>query len=62
MSAAGTGRPHRHKARIPPGQQALAAADALRHHPTGADAAAGAGVVIDMAAYERAAHGRNTLT
>lgn len=60
MTTAGTARPHRHKARIPPGQQALAAADALRHDPAGPHT--GDDVVVDLARYARAAHGRNTLT
>jgi transposase len=65
MSAvAGSGRPHRRKERIPPGSAALAAAEALRHNgisdqPIMADASR---TVIDLAAYERAAAGRNTLT
>jgi transposase len=66
MATASSARPHRRKERIPPGAQALAAANALRHNgssPTGSDAtvtAAGTDV-IDLATYERAAHGRNTL-
>ena len=57
MATATTGRPHRRKERIPPGDAARAAADALRgaEQPT-------LSPVIDLAAYERAAHGRNTLT
>ena len=50
--------PHRRKQRIPPGPAARAAAATLRgdqHHTTAA------APVIDLAAYERAAHGRNTL-
>jgi transposase len=59
------GRPHRRKERIPPGPVALAAAaalrpDALPSSTSGTDIAAT--TVIDLAAYERAAHGRNTLT
>jgi transposase len=55
-AAAAAGRPHRRKERIPPGLHARAAADTLRgdqppHSP-----------VIDLAAYEQAAKGRNTLT
>lgn len=59
-----TSRPHRKKERIPPGPAALAAAEQLRaltqhtavarnDHPD---------VVIDLAKYDRAANGRNTLT
>ncbi len=60
MAAAAAARgPHRRKERIPPGPAARAAADTLRgvagQHPDSAP-------VIDLAAYERAAHGRNTLT
>lgn len=82
MTAASTGRPHRRKERIPPGPQALAAADTLRRNGihvetpevsdrpgprSGPESAAAADItqtstVIDLATYERAAHGRNTLT
>jgi hypothetical protein len=58
LKAAASARgPHRRKERIPPGDAARAAADALRgaEQPT-------LSPVIDLAAYERAAHGRNTLT
>jgi hypothetical protein len=66
MAAASSARPHRRKERIPPGTAALAAANALRHNgssPTGTDTTAtGARTdVIDLATYERAAQGRNTL-
>ena len=56
-AAAAARGPHRRKERIPPGDAARAAADALRgaEQPT-------LSPVIDLAAYERAAHGRNTLT
>ena len=64
------GRPHRRKERIPPGPVALAAAAALRpaaskpaalpSSTSGTDTVVS--TVIDLAAYERAAHGRNTLT
>jgi transposase len=57
MTAASTGRPHRRKERIPPGPQAKAAADALRGDPTRTPS-----TVIDLAAYEAAAHRRNTLS
>lgn len=60
MTGAGDGRPHRHKTRIPPGQAALAAADALRDGPTTTNA--DHAVVIDLDRYARAADGRNTLT
>jgi hypothetical protein len=68
MSAASTARPHRRKERIPPGSEALAAANALRSNRSSASSnadsasAAAGGDLIDLAAYERAAHGRNTLT
>jgi hypothetical protein len=55
-AAAAARRPHRRKERIPPGPQARTAAEVLRgpeQPPL---------PVIDLAAYERAAHGRNTLT
>jgi hypothetical protein len=55
-AAATTRRPHRRKERIPHGPTACAAADVRR----------GVGhalsPVIDLATYERAARGRNTLT
>jgi transposase len=57
MAAAATGRPHRRKERIPPGPAALAAADALLGTETTPQA-----TVVDLAAYEAAAHGRNTLS
>lgn len=74
-AAAAGGRPHRRKDRIPPGPAARAAAAALRHrHDLGGDAGEVVGetgttrtepstdaTVVDLAAYERAAHGRNTL-
>ena len=64
-AASNTGRPHRRKERIPPGPVALAAAaalrpDALSTSTSGTDTVAS--TVTDLAAYERAAHGRNTLT
>ena len=57
-----TSRPHRRKERIPPGPAALAAAEQLRalQHPT--SDAVNDDVVIDLAKYDRAAIGRNTLT
>ena len=54
MAAGASGRPHRRKERIPPGEAAKAAAAALSG--TGADA-----VVIDLSRYAAAAAGRNTL-
>ena len=67
MAAATSAVPHRSKVRIPPGPDAVAAADALRQKTssTSTDAAAavdGAAVVIDLARYAAAAAGRNTLT
>jgi len=70
-AAAGAGRPHRRKERIPPGAEAVAAANLLRGNgkPTSAtvcpaadNPVADAATVVDLAAYERAARGRNTLT
>ena len=75
-AAAGGGRAHRRKERIPPGPDARAAADTLRRRhgtpattpassetstTTTASTAASGATVTDLAAYERAAHGRNTL-
>jgi hypothetical protein len=57
MAAATSAAPHRRKQRIPPGAAAQAAAAALTGTTGGA-----AGTVTDLAAYARAAHGRNTLT
>ncbi|WKK11556.1 helix-turn-helix domain-containing protein [Rhodococcus ruber] len=62
--AAAGGRPHRRKERIPPGADALAAAEALRtdttdHHSPSTTPQS---TVTDLAAYERAARGRNTLS
>ncbi len=70
MAAASFARPHRRKERIPPGPQALAAANALRHNEIHDDADCGVdattapsgSTVVDLSTYERAAHGRNTLT
>jgi transposase len=56
MNAATSAAPHRRKQRIPPGPTALAAAVALTGTTGGAD-----GTVTDLAAYARAAQGRNTL-
>jgi hypothetical protein len=67
MAAASTGRPHRRKERIPPGPDALAAAHALRDNESGPTSTTGVAApasppdVIDLATYERAATGRNTL-
>lgn len=69
MAGANTGRPHRRKERIPPGQAARDAADILRRGTAGGnhgsvecDSSATDSTVIDLAAYERAANGRNTLS
>jgi transposase len=63
LAAFSTAAPHRRKQRIPPGPAARAAADHLRPSTTTADASAARGdqVLIDLAAYDRAARGRNTL-
>jgi transposase len=63
LAAFDTRLPHRRKQRIPPGPAAQAAAGHLRQSATTADASAARGdqVVIDLAAYDRAARGRNTL-
>lgn len=58
MAAATSAAPHRRKQRIPPGPAAQAAAAAL----TGTSGSAAAATVTDLAAYARAAQGRNTLT
>jgi hypothetical protein len=61
MNAAGGGVPHRRKQRIPPGETARAAASVI----TGAASCqqnCADGTVVDLSAYARAAHGRNTLT
>lgn len=60
MAAATSAAPHRRKQRIPPGAAAIAAAAALTR--TDSNTAAVAGTVTDLAAYARAAQGRNTLT
>lgn len=57
-----TSRPHRRKERIPPGPAALAAAEQLRARQQPTPSAVGDDVVIDLAKYDRAATGRNTLT
>ncbi len=58
-----TSRPHRRKERIPPGPAARAAADALRaRQQPDPVSAVNDDVVIDLAKYDRAANGRNTLT
>ncbi|MCZ4564280.1 IS21 family transposase, partial [Rhodococcus sp. IEGM 1401] len=76
MAGANTGRPHRRKERIPPGPDALAAAEKLRtsaestlssrdgRRESGSHAAESTdtgAVIYDLSIYERAAHGRNTL-
>ncbi|MFQ1004418.1 IS21/IS408/IS1162 family transposase [Modestobacter sp. SSW1-42] len=60
LAAFTTAAPHRRKQRIPPGPAAQAAADHLREKTT-ATAPDPGRVVIDLAAYDRAARGRNTL-
>src|SRR4051794_3472891 len=57
LAAFSTAAPHRRKQRIPPGPAAQAAAEHLRQ-PTATEPGR---VVIDLAAYDRAARGRNTL-
>ncbi|MGY1618857.1 Mu transposase domain-containing protein [Geodermatophilus sp. SYSU D00691] len=63
LAAFSTAPPYRRKQRIPPGPAARAAAAALRQTTptTAAPAAQDGQVVIDLAAYDRAARGRNTL-
>ncbi len=56
-----TSRPHRKKERIPPGPAARAAAEVLRTNQQ-PDDVMNTDVVIDLAKYDRAATGRNTLT
>jgi hypothetical protein len=65
MAAASSAKPHRRKERIPPGEAARAAANTLRNNtipdpPT--DTRHTDSSVIDLSSYERAAHGRNTLS
>ena len=60
LAAFDTRAPHRRKQRIPPGPAARAAADHLRETTVMTPADPGR-VVIDLAAYDRAARGRNTL-
>ena len=65
IAAATTDPPHRSKVRIPPGPDAVAAAQALRSSSTGSSTdttAADGAVVVDLARYAAAAAGRNTLT
>jgi hypothetical protein len=67
LAAFSTAAPHRRKQRIPPSPAAQAAAEQLHentltaHSTSGASAADPGRVVIDLAAYDRAARGRNTL-
>jgi hypothetical protein len=57
MAAFTTAAPHRRKQRIPPGPAAQAAAAAITNvAPTGTD-----GTIVDLTAYAKAAHQRNTL-
>ena len=60
-AAAAARGPHRRKERIPPGEAAQAAAARLRGDPPSRALQPTLSPVIDLAAYERAAHGRNTL-
>lgn len=73
IAAATSAQPHRSKVRIPPGPDAVAAAQALRDSApgttsttvstkTGTAAATDGAVVLDLSAYAAAAAGRNTLT
>jgi transposase len=64
MAAATSARPHRSKVRIPPGPDALAAAQKLRGMRDEPDVPSGStqtGQVIDLAQWATAAQGRNTL-
>lgn len=69
-TASAGGRPHRRKERIPPGPDAITAAETLRRNASGRSmsftsataATDSASTVTDLTAYERAARGRNTLT
>ena len=62
-AAAAARGPHRRKERIPPGEQQPwpppPSCAATTTTPTSSSAG---GTVVDLASYERAAHGRNTLT
>lgn len=66
-AASAGGRPHRRKERIPPGPDAIAAAEALRRSTPERQIAgesstpANTSTVTDLTVYERAARGRNTL-
>ncbi|MGQ0846272.1 MAG: IS21 family transposase [Sporichthyaceae bacterium] len=60
LAASTTARPHRSKVRIPPGPEALAAAEVLRNK--GTDAPSQSCQVVDLAQWAEAAQGRNTLT
>ena len=71
IATANTGKPHRRKERIPPGPDAVRAAETLRgrrfHHSvtdtteTESGSTETTSDVIDLSTYERAARGRNTL-
>ncbi|MCQ4122816.1 hypothetical protein [Rhodococcus sp. FXJ9.536] len=72
LAAAGPGgRRHRRKERIPPGPDAIAAAEALRRNISEPNMSnigqaetsqtTTPSTVIDLSTYERAARGRNTL-
>ncbi|ATD70299.1 MULTISPECIES: Mu transposase domain-containing protein [Gordonia] len=77
MASANTGRPHRRKERIPPGPDSIAAAQQLQATASKADqhdsmitetvtsatqSEESDAVIYDLSVYERAAHGRNTLS
>ena len=58
-----TGPPHRRKQRIPPGETARAAAAAITNgSQSGSSQNCADSTVVDLSAYAKAAHGRNTLT
>ncbi len=59
--ASSSRRPHRRKERIPPGQAARQAAEALRHNTTHTTAPTAHASVIDLSVYERAAQNRTQL-
>ena len=59
--ASSSRRPHRRKERIPPGQAARQAAEALRHNTTHTTAPTAQASVIDLSVYERAAQNRTQL-
>ncbi|WP_329955149.1 hypothetical protein [Rhodococcus fascians] len=77
MASANTGRPHRRKERIPPGSDAITAANTLRtitgttplesgdasgNVSAATESGTDGAIVYDLSVYERASHGRNTLS